>query len=514
MSVRKRKKVKPTSVILSKAKRLACQHMPYLAALLYTARTIETPKVGTMAVDAAGRLYINPQFVQKLSVKNCAFILLHEMLHIALSHAKRRATRIPQPTPKQCELWNIAADISINGILQRDCRELTPSFGVFVTQFAHIKGMVGGLSTEQYYELLLAEEEKPKPKPPTQPQPKSDDDEDEDEDYEDGDMSDEDEDGEPQSGGDESDEDDDEDGDRTTGGDQFGNQGEDEDFEPADGEPSDGDGEPSDEPDGNQDGASGKDDKPNDQPLEPVHSGSNSDGMPRDYEPDMSMAESLGQEGKLSEVEEAIKEHESSGIGTAPGELKQSLEVRLRPQPDPFDTLRSLVSRSVASPVGTPFSTFRKISRRQQSDMPRRRGDSRLSPECVVVVDTSGSMECDDYKDRALVAVAQGLKRVHRPRIITCDAAIHSDKKIESLKKFQWEGGGGTDMTLAITHADSAHQPDAIVVITDGGTCWPQTKTRARLVIAMVAPRRDWFGVPPEWAKVVDCTAERRGHAG
>lgn len=145
--------------------------------------------------------------------------------------------------------------------------------------------------------------------------------------------------------------------------------------------------------------------------------------------------------------------------------------------------------------------------------MPRRRGQQTFSPECVVIVDTSGSMNCGDYKDRALVAVAQGLKRVHRPRVIACDAAIHSDAKIESMRKFEWVGGGGTDMTVAIEHADSTYQPDAIVVVTDGGTTWPTEKTRARLVVAMVAPHCQYYK-PPEWAKVVDCTAERRGHVG
>lgn len=513
--VRKRKKIKPTSVLLSKAKRLACQRMPYLAALLYTARTIESPSVGTMAVDAAGRLYINPQFVQTLSVKHCAFILLHEMLHIVLSHAKRRAVRVPNPTRKQCDLWNTAADISVNGILQRDCRELTPEFGTFLHQFSHIQGMVGGLTTEQYYDLLIADAAKPPPMPPT-PQSSGEDDEDGDEDDDSssgtGDMDSEDE--------DDADEDESDDGDGT-GSSQGGDDDSDEDDESdedSDGGSSDEDGEADEEEDAEPSGdSSGDNEEPDDsapsEPLQPKHTGSNSDGMPRDYEPERTVAEAIGQEGKLSEVQQAIIEHEASGRGNAPGELKQSLDVRLRPQPDPFDTLRSLVSKSVSSPLGTPLSTFRRLSRRQQSDMPRRRGEQQFSPECVVIVDTSGSMECGDYKERALVAVAQGLKRVHRPRIITCDAAIQSDGKVESMRKFKWLGGGGTDMTLAITHADSTYQPDAIVIVTDGETDWPANKTRARLVVALVAPPSAYCK-PPEWAKVVNCTAERRGHAG
>lgn len=509
---RKRKKIKPTSVILSKAKRLACQHMPYLAALLYTARTIECPKIGTMAVDAAGRLYINPKFVQTLSVKNCAFILLHEMLHIVLSHAKRRATRVPNPTRKDCDLWNIAADISVNGILQRDVRDLTPEFGTFLHQFQHVAGMRAGLTTEQYYELLL-EDSKKQPPPPSNPQPPSDEDEDGEGSSQDGDESDDTEGDDSPSGGqsDEQDDESDEDSESGGSGDADDEETEDDDEFGGDDESESSNDEPSDEDGDSQDGADG-DDEQSDQPLEPTHSGSNSDGMPRDYEPDLNIAEAIGQEGKLAEVEEAIKAHESSGIGTAPGELKQSLDVRLRPQPDPFDTLSALVSKSVSSPIGMPIATFRRLSRRQQSDMPRRRGEQQFSPECVVVVDTSGSMEDSDYKDRAIVAVAQGLKRVHRPRIITCDAAIHGDERVQSMKKFKWEGGGGTDMVMPIMHAESEYQPDAIVVITDGGTMWPVKKTRARLVVALVAP--PMYGNPPSWAKVVACYEERRGHAG
>jgi hypothetical protein len=46
-------------------------------------------------------------------------------------------------------------------------------------------------------------------------------------------------------------------------------------------------------------------------------------------------------------------------------------------------------------------------------------------------------------------------------------------------------------------------RPNAIVVVTDGETEWPEKKTRAKLVIALVQKSR--WPTPP-WATVIDCS--------
>lgn len=211
--------------------------------------------------------------------------------------------------------------------------------------------------------------------------------------------------------------------------------------------------------------------------------------------------EAIGLDAKLAKVAEAIDKQEATRPGSTPAALRRAIDKRLGRQPDPFRTLTALVARSVASPIGTDDYTYRKLSRRQPVGGCRVRGVVRLAPECTVVVDTSGSMS--PYIDRATTAVAQGLKRVHQPRVICWDAAAQSDKRLSSLAKFSWDGGGGTSMDRAIEYADNG-KADCIVCITDGETAYPRKPTAARLVVALVAdPGRIY--APPSWAKVVKC---------
>lgn len=54
----------------------------------------------------------NPVFMEKLNEGQRNYVLMHEVLHILLFHWKRRADREP-------ELWNIACDYVVNGIIDR-----------------------------------------------------------------------------------------------------------------------------------------------------------------------------------------------------------------------------------------------------------------------------------------------------------------------------------------------------------------------------------------------------------
>ena len=201
-----------------------------------------------------------------------------------------------------------------------------------------------------------------------------------------------------------------------------------------------------------------------------------------------------------------MDEYESSGKGSVPGELKQSLSVKLRQQPDPFDVLRRIVSASVASPIGRDYETMTKRHRRQRYDAPRKRGIVRYSPSCTIVVDTSGSMQ--GHEQKALTTISQGLKRVHRPNVICFDHALQDKQRMTHIKQFEWKGYGGTDMVSAIELADK-EKTDSIVIITDGETDWPRRKTRAKLIVALVKDSQ-WAreNPPPSWATTVHCYKE------
>ncbi len=118
-----------------------CQRSPFFAMLALHARITVTNNLPTAATDGRD-VFVNPAFFEGLSPAAQDGLLLHEVLHAALLHVTRRGTRDP-------ELWNIAADIVVNGMLIRDGYTL-PEGGVRDPDKER-------LATEEVYELLVRE---------------------------------------------------------------------------------------------------------------------------------------------------------------------------------------------------------------------------------------------------------------------------------------------------------------------------------------------------------------------
>lgn len=88
----------------------------------------------------------NPEFVLALSDEARVTVVAHEVLHLALTHHARRGHRDPK-------LWNVAADLSLNPLLQEAGYPIPPG-GLLPGrgEYAHLPP---GLSAEEYYERLL-----------------------------------------------------------------------------------------------------------------------------------------------------------------------------------------------------------------------------------------------------------------------------------------------------------------------------------------------------------------------
>lgn len=112
---------------------------PFLAALALFARYEVTDRVPTAATDGE-TVYVNPEFWNPLPAAEQDGLLLHEVLHCALGHCWRRAERDPQ-------LWNIAADIVINGMILAEPGAALPAGGLFDARLQHF-------GTEEVFELL------------------------------------------------------------------------------------------------------------------------------------------------------------------------------------------------------------------------------------------------------------------------------------------------------------------------------------------------------------------------
>ena len=82
---------------------------PFFATLVLFARIIPTPQYETAATDGRD-IFISPKFWRRLNTAERLGLLAHEVLHAALLHVPRRGVRDPL-------LWNIAADIVVNGAI-------------------------------------------------------------------------------------------------------------------------------------------------------------------------------------------------------------------------------------------------------------------------------------------------------------------------------------------------------------------------------------------------------------
>jgi predicted metal-dependent peptidase len=427
--------------------------MSYMGTYIYALIPIERPGIGTMAVDKYGRLYHDPAYTNTVSLETGMWTVLHESLHLVFDHAGMAERIIGKaPTNVQANAWNFACDMVVNEIL-RQYLSHAPEGIVTAGRF----GLPPKRTAIEYYHMLMDIND-------NQRKEQNDDTQDQQEDEQ----------GEQQ---------DDEQGD----GDE-GSEGE----EPGTDQTGDDDGDDGGDPD-----ADGPSDSVGGEPELTDHEGkggSCSDGQPRDYE---LPADDSWEDRSFSMTADLEAKCEETGWGSVPGELRVALDAKVRPQPDPFDVLRAACCRAVASPVGSPDFTYRRMSRRQVEDAPRLKGVVKTTPSAIVVLDTSGSMTNRETQDKALTVVASALRRLRSVKVICGDTHIASNKTVTNLKQVDWAGGGGTSMRRVLEEADRIEKPDAIVLITDGYTDWPE-RLRARLVVALTEDRPT-----PSWAKSV-----------
>jgi predicted metal-dependent peptidase len=97
---------------LTIAKLWAVSRHPYLAAALFAFTVVPVPGLGRAAVDAAWRLYIDPDLVDGYSIEVLGSLLVHHAGHLVRDHAGR-AQSLGVDRRVQRE-WALAADAEIN----------------------------------------------------------------------------------------------------------------------------------------------------------------------------------------------------------------------------------------------------------------------------------------------------------------------------------------------------------------------------------------------------------------
>ncbi len=131
--------------------RLLCNYGFYGLLLMHMSYAL-SEEIDTAATDA-NKIYFNPRFLSSLSDSELDFVLMHEVLHVALKHCFREENRDP-------EVFNVACDIVVNStILESKGGDLSSislrGYGPLMHKTPN--GKEGReFTAEQVYALLLA----------------------------------------------------------------------------------------------------------------------------------------------------------------------------------------------------------------------------------------------------------------------------------------------------------------------------------------------------------------------
>ena len=427
------------------AKNLARGTEPYLSPIWNTMRIVETTEVSIMAVDKDNRIYINPTYIQNHSADKIAYALLHETLHVAYNDAGRmhKVTGTDEPSEVESLVHNVAVDLVLQQQLQKHHGHQEPD-GI-----VRIQGEVHGLNYPiKYLEVpgLLEGMDAKSYYDLLLPL------------YQD----------------------------------QAGNGG--------------------DIPDEDQEGGTGNAPAPDGEEgdsteptlCNPADAGSVSDAQAKKWELGPRHDDALQNEA-IKEVGRQAEQHADGSMpGTIANDLHKEISDRFTPKRNWPRECRSAIVSEACGRKGSPIPTYMQMNRYQPKWMARRLGYEYKQPKVSIIIDTSGSM--DSHADKVTGIALQGTRQFDMPRVVACDSAIKSAKKLVDARQFKWIGGGGTNMALAI-EAEDKLRPNVICVITDGETGWPKRKPRSKVVVCLVS-KPTYCPMPPAWAKVVHCYEE------
>ena len=437
----------------------------------------EVPGLGTVGVTSNGFIIVDYAWTATLTVPQCAGLWVHEVLHSFLRHSHRRGLRNP-------DRWNGAGDRAINPMVASIQGLELPPGGCWPKDL----GLDNNLLADVYYEADKSQDGQ-------DGEPGG---------NEDGEPGDGDEKGEGGSGGEEGDEE----GDGRGKGDGEGNE------EGGDEDKGDGDGEGKPKGkgkgkgEGQEKGWGGK-------------CGSGAGGKPLPGEPDAADpgARSEGEMHRATKaVAEAVKQAAQAGRGDVPLGLVRVAEELLKPPVVPWDEkLRRAARRAVAFKMGAFDYRYDAPSRRQagvgfgwgKPVLPRMRCPV---PEVAVVIDTSGSMGCDELQ-RAVSETAGVMRSVGAPvTFLCCDAEVHGLQRIADPTKVVLKGGGGTSFQPAYKALEELRpRPNVVVFVTDGCGDAPTEQPRGLDTIwVLVGPHRQkpragsWGGPEVTWGEFID----------
>ena len=131
--------------IITKARARLLVRAPFIGSIALGLAWVNAPDIGTMATDGRS-VWFNPEWCEGHGVEKTMGVIAHEVLHVVNRHHLRRGER-------DAKLWNAAADLLINRLLEDD-KYVLPSDGLFDRDRRY-----AGLPTETIYARLLEQQQ-------------------------------------------------------------------------------------------------------------------------------------------------------------------------------------------------------------------------------------------------------------------------------------------------------------------------------------------------------------------
>jgi predicted metal-dependent peptidase len=119
---------------------------PFFGALCLFMRHGLDETIETACTDGVS-VFFSPAFVDSLTAEEIDAVMVHELLHAALLHMGRRGARDPY-------LWNVAADIVVNGIIRKQP-------GLTLPLNPCIDEKLEDYEVEEVYEILQSRDSRP-----------------------------------------------------------------------------------------------------------------------------------------------------------------------------------------------------------------------------------------------------------------------------------------------------------------------------------------------------------------
>ena len=407
---------------------LVCVSLPHLSGLAHTVRISADERVGSAGVFPSGRLLVNPEWFLEMTDAERAFVLAHELLHLAL-HSHTRALGADRDN------FNAAHDLIINDILETELGMPTPGDGLRRPGARFISA-----------EALMLD-----PSLPAQAQPNT-----------------------------------------TLGAamrDALARHG--------------------------HDSAPQLHGRPNDVLDERLETEWFPDETPQER---VAAIEVIQREATQTLV---LQRLQHSARVAAQTTVEYAVIRRTRIDDDRRSAYVDALTISYRPPwqlalhrwldtVTAPRRTYTRASRRgaDRSDivLPGRCRDAQT---ISIVLDTSGSMTGEISHALGSIMAFGHAANVETVRVVQCDTAVTSDEvvAIEDLASYPVAGFGGSDMTPAMEHLADDPDTNAVVVITDGGICYP-VRSMPYFVLWVVYSSSGASGFAPRYGQVIHTSVD------